>query len=376
MERAGKIAPRDTVLFVSCWSTMGGAQVSLASVMREIHPIVRTSLLAPAAGPFVDRVHRDASVDEHLTMPSFTDTPRPKVRTMAAFTLLRWLLHNRGRLLAVHANGDAELKLLLPVLFAVRCPVVVWYHRGEMSPTTQRLRPLWRKLGRRIRWAAVSTTAREQLEGAGVDPSRVALVPNPIDPRDVVPDRLATNEPPIFGYLGCEHEAKGVLLLPDIADHLATTGTARMLVVTKDYPPERNSDEVNQALARLRANDSVEFARRDFDVRNIYARIDALLVPSLNESFCRIAVEAMLVGRPVVASDLPAVRAVTGDGEAAVLFPVGDASAAARAVEQVAADPELQQRLVDAGHGLVDDYAPDAIAGALLQLYSEVGTQR
>jgi glycosyltransferase involved in cell wall biosynthesis len=84
----------------------------------------------------------------------------------------------------------------------------------------------------------------------------------------------------------------------------------------------------------------------------------------------------MLVGRPVVASDLPAVRAVTGDGEAAVLFPVGDTAAAARAIEQVAADPELQQRLVDAGHGLVDDYAPDAIAGALLQLYGEGGPQR
>ena len=372
MTRSSRSGERDTVLFLSCWSTMGGAQVSLAAIMEALHGDLRTALAAPAMGPLVDRVTDRVCLDVHVVTPSFLDTSRPKARVGTALVLVRWLIRNHRRLAAVHANGDAEIKLLLPVLpllFALRRPVVVWYHSREMSPGTLKLRLLWRVLGRRIRWATVSAAAREQLATAGVAASQVTVIPNPIDPGEISPPTPHRRSAEfVFGYLGCEYESKGITVLPGILDNLGDA-PIRILCVTKEWPPERNSDAVNRALDRLRASGRVEIMPRDFDVRRIYARIDGLVVPSLSESFCRIAAEAMVIGLPVVASDIPAIREVTGEGSAALLFPAGDEAIAANQLSLIAADHELAARLVSAGRQIGQRFAPAAVAAALAQQY-------
>ena len=278
----------------------------------------------------MDRVRRRASFDRHIVLPA-PSRSQVRYRLGVTFALARALVGMRRCLLAVHANGDAEMKLLLPLipmLALLRVPVVVWYHSKELSPTTRRLGPLWRLLGAQVRWAAVSEMARQELGVAGIATDRVTIVPNPIDARDVVPAtprRRHPGDPFVIGYLGCEYAVKGFLLLPGVAHSLAGSDT-RLLCVIKGWPEDQLDPTEREALAELRSIDSVDFAARDFDVRKLYARFDCLLVPSLAESFCRIAVEAMLSGIPVVASDLPAIREVTDNGAAALLFPPGDAA--------------------------------------------------
>ena len=62
------------------------------------------------------------------------------------------------------------------------------------------------------------------------------------------------------------------------------------------------------------------------------------MCPSVLESFCRVAAEAMLNGIPVVGSDLAPIRALLGDDEAGLLFPVGDTHRAAEAIARLVAD--------------------------------------
>lgn len=69
-----------------------------------------------------------------------------------------------------------------------------------------------------------------------------------------------------------------------------------------------------------------------------YRGAEALVFPSLLESFGHPLLEAMLSGTPIVASDLPASREVAG--EAALFFPTRDAEALARAIERVRGEPE------------------------------------
>jgi glycosyltransferase involved in cell wall biosynthesis len=344
--------------------------MSLATVLESLHDKVRTALVAPSTGQFVDRVRERECVDEHIVIPSFGTTSRLKTRIVVTYTLLRWLAQNHRRLAAVHANGDAELKLVLPVIPALRAPIVVWYHSREVSPSTRRLSPLWKVLSRRIRWATVSIASREQLALAGVDPSRVAIVPNPIDALTVTPESNGrSHDPPlVVGYLGCEFEVKGIQLLPEIAIGIADL-PARILCVTKGWPAEDLAPVVGQALDRLHASSNVDFTLRDFAVRNIYGRIDCLLIPSLSESFCRIAAEAMVIGLPVVASDLPAIREVTGDGAAALLFPPGDAAAASDCLRMLVNDSELRVRLGEQGRSLGKAFEPATVMALLLDLY-------
>ena len=89
------------------------------------------------------------------------------------------------------------------------------------------------------------------------------------------------------------------------------------------------------------------------DVRDAYARCDVVVCPSVLDSFCRVAAEAMLNGLPVVGSDLPPIRDLLGDDEAGLLVPSGDVEAAAKAVARLVDDPELAR----AGSGRPDGRA-------------------
>ena len=77
-----------------------------------------------------------------------------------------------------------------------------------------------------------------------------------------------------------------------------------------------------------------------------FSSLDVLVVPSLNstESFGLVQVEAMLLGTPSIASDLPGVRQpvrTTGMGE---VFPVGDSALLADALVRVLGDRERYVR--------------------------------
>ncbi len=76
---------------------------------------------------------------------------------------------------------------------------------------------------------------------------------------------------------------------------------------------------------------------------------DVVLVPSFGESFGNVAVEGMLAGRPVVASDVQGLAEVIDDGRTGVLVEPGSAAALAGAVARLEADPALAARLAAGG---------------------------
>jgi glycosyltransferase involved in cell wall biosynthesis len=111
------------------------------------------------------------------------------------------------------------------------------------------------------------------------------------------------------------------------------------------------------------------FAGRASDVREAYARCDAIICPSLRESFSRIAAEAMVNGLPVVASDIEPFRDLLGRDEAGLLFAPGDVGAAARAVRRLLDEPELRTTLGDEGRRRSEAFKPGPIAARLAELY-------
>ncbi len=103
-----------------------------------------------------------------------------------------------------------------------------------------------------------------------------------------------------------------------------------------------------------------------------YSNLDVLLVPSLNstETFGLVQIEAMILGTPTIASNLPGVRVpprLTGMGE---VVPIGDSEALASAVIQVISNPVKYQgnpREVE------KQFDPRVNAAAYLEIYHELG---
>ena len=90
-----------------------------------------------------------------------------------------------------------------------------------------------------------------------------------------------------------------------------------------------------------------DFAESDRDL--ILGAADIVVVPSREEAFGMVILEAWAAQRPVVASDIAAVRSVIRDGVDGLLVPVGQAEALATAVGSLLASPETAQRLGLAG---------------------------
>lgn len=106
----------------------------------------------------------------------------------------------------------------------------------------------------------------------------------------------------------------------------------------------------------------------DDETRNALLRgAAALAYPSRYEGFGLPPLEALAVGTPVVATDLPALREVLG--EAALLSPVGDAESLAGALATtLAGGPEGDRRLA-AGAARVAELTWDRTADGIVELY-------
>jgi glycosyltransferase involved in cell wall biosynthesis len=88
------------------------------------------------------------------------------------------------------------------------------------------------------------------------------------------------------------------------------------------------------------------------DVPDAYAAADAVVFPvRWQEPWGLVPLEAMAVGRPVVASSAGGGAAeYLHDEHNCLQFAPGDATALAAALRRLAADPELRDRLIAAGH--------------------------
>lgn len=108
------------------------------------------------------------------------------------------------------------------------------------------------------------------------------------------------------------------------------------------------------------------------DVANVLAGADVFVLPSLSEGLPLALIEAMVAGRPIVATAVGEVGTVLngGSGHAGMLVPPGDAAALARALAQVLSDPREAQRLAAAAALRAEDYTLARMTDRYVALYA------
>jgi glycosyltransferase involved in cell wall biosynthesis len=109
----------------------------------------------------------------------------------------------------------------------------------------------------------------------------------------------------------------------------------------------------------------------DREVDGLYRGAAMLVLPSRYEGFGFTALEAMARGCPVLESDIPALREVSGDG--AWLLPVDDGDAWTDAMRRLLADEGLRLDLRRRGEATVSRYSWDDTARRLCRLFLRVG---
>src|SRR5699024_5942754 len=108
-------------------------------------------------------------------------------------------------------------------------------------------------------------------------------------------------------------------------------------------------DELRERITALDLADRVELRGYVRPTWGVLASADVVLVPSRAEPFGNTAVEALLAGRPLVASAVQGLVEIVDDGRTGLLVTPADPVALADGIERLLADPGLAARLAAAG---------------------------
>jgi glycosyltransferase involved in cell wall biosynthesis len=108
-------------------------------------------------------------------------------------------------------------------------------------------------------------------------------------------------------------------------------------------------------------------------VMEAWRRSMLALVPSMvAETFGIVALEAMLMGRPVIASRIGGLPDLVVNGATGLLVPPGDAMALRQAIQRLLADAALRERLGRAGRARARLFTASAVLPRLEAIYREV----
>lgn len=146
----------------------------------------------------------------------------------------------------------------------------------------------------------------------------------------------------------------------------------KLLLVGGD--PFGDGQERAEALAReLELGPNCVFAGIRHDVPRLLAASDVFTMSSLWEGLGLVFLEAMATSIPVLATRVSAVPEVVVDGETGVLVPAAEVEPLARAMVELAADPERRERLAAAGRERVlRDFGLDRMVDQTLGIYREL----
>ena len=193
----------------------------------------------------------------------------------------------------------------------------------------------------------------------------IEVVPNSVDPdrltlsqaqvKEIRQRLMPNNSGTIIGTVGRLHRGKGHQILLQALAQLRHGHPSIKCLIVGEGPYQNN---LRQLARQLRIEDSVVFAGYHENITSYVGAMDLFVMCSFTESLPMALLEAMLLGKPVVATDVGDVRYVLDSGKAGILIKPGRVDDVVRAIKILIQQPELRQRLAEAGKRRVfSDYS-------------------
>lgn len=329
-----------SILMVQPTRGMRGPPRTLFELARFLSTRRPVSVAAPR-GFLLDSVASDAPEITRIELP--TSDVRRRAWLAGSRTLLRATAREAPEV--IHANGLSALNLVAPVALRHGVPVFVHFHAYELLRRSAFYLRVWRRLGVRMSLHPVSDFARGLLEATPAHDLVGDVVPNPIDMAEYAVERNGVERPVRIGFVGGRSPRKGLHLLIDIALRLRDEPVTWTIYGLKPDQPNRY---IQECVARVESSglaDRFVWGGRFRRPIDAYANVDILLIPSLQESFCRVAVEGMAAGLPIVASRVAGLAEVVWEDVSGLLFDPREPDDAAAHLRRLLHDTTLRDRM-------------------------------
>ncbi len=170
----------------------------------------------------------------------------------------------------------------------------------------------------------------------------------------------------VFGYIGRIHRDKG---LNELVEAFKKIDNAKLLLVgdlDNNYPPRQEN------LDFIDTNDSVIVTGRvsHDDVPKYLCAMDVLVHPTYREGFGHILQEAMVMGVPVITTDVPGPSEVVEDDISGKLIPVMNSLELSREMNSLMNDKERQEKYSKNGRIRAEKYFEKSVmVGHIIEDY-------
>jgi len=252
---------------------------------------------------------------------------------------------------AVHAHWIVPQGVVLATAIALpgrRPRTICTAHGSDVSALRGRF---WRGLRRYVAnrldgIVAVSGPIRDRLVSEGCPPGKVDVIPMGVDLAETFTPQAQVRSPHEILFVGRLVYGKGADVLLEAMPCIVARHPDATLTLVGDGPEKVSLADTAH---RLGLDGRVCFvgAKPHARLAQYYRRAALLVLPSREEGFGLVLVEAMGCGCPVAASDLPAVRVLLDDGACGALFRPGDPADLASVVGELLADPQSTPSLAD-----------------------------
>jgi len=207
----------------------------------------------------------------------------------------------------------------------------------------------------------VSNGLKENYIKQGVLGNIVTVVHNGIDvtrepevPREIVLRSLdAGKDEVVVGMVGSLMKRKGFDIFIRALRHLKDAGAQFKGVIIGDGPEK---EHLSRLVEKFNLTERIVFTGFRADGLSYINALDILVLSSPEEGFPRVILEAMLMNKPVVVSDIPGPSELVVHNETGYLVPAGQPSAFADCLRRLIAQPEMRKQMGKKGRERVIEH--------------------
>ncbi|HEY5194057.1 MAG TPA: glycosyltransferase family 4 protein [Solirubrobacteraceae bacterium] len=371
---------RPSVLLVHASAELYGSdRACLTMASAAVTAGLDTHVIVPTVGPLVARLET-AGADVHILDPLILR--RSELHGLRALgTIARWpatvlalrRLSRQFRFDLVHSNcaptiGGAFLAHWWDVPH-------VW-HVHEIFEDQRIARVVFERLLTHADVVvAASRSISDQFQSDALrDRCRVVYTGGEVPPEIVCAHPL-NGSPVELICVGRLNHWKGQDFLIHAVDILRGRGMDINLKLVGEVFASQNHfrQQLEELVTTLELTASVSFLGERRDALQLMANADIVVVPSSQpEPFGIVLIEAMALGRPVVATDAGGPREIVTTGHDGLLVTPGNATALADAIGQLVEDPDNARRLGSNARLTAKKFTPRTLADHALSIYDEL----
>ena len=346
--------------------SFGGAGRYLFNVLKYFdREKYQVEVICHGKGQLYEKLLRETDIKTHLVSPT-TKAKSFSIEILKG--VYRILKNEKPHIVHVHASLAGRIAAK-----ALGIKVVLTKHWRQNKGF-----PLLNKATANIltdRIIAVSQSVAISLREAGISEKMITVIYNGIDVTTYRQPALKDykkiwniEDKKVIGIVGRLEPEK---------DHETFLKAAKILCEERDdvhfviAGKGSKEQELKDLAKRLGICDDITFAGFLPDIRDAVEAFDISVLTSTNEAFGLVLAESMILGKPVVATNLDSIYEVVGDG--GVFFDVGDYEALADALLSLIDDPSIGESLGAIGKNRVlNMFDAGRMVSELEEVYEEI----